>query len=898
MTLHFYLKYSTVFGQRVYIVSENLNEDSSAAPQRVAMEYVDEEYWKAVISLPGGDTRTIYYYYVVVNEDGTQIFDGEEHRFIDLSGKRQDNITILDTWTDAGNINNVYFTKAFEKTVPPIKGSTSPLPKIYSHEFRVKAPLLREGETLCMVGSTPHLKSWNTADPILLTPQHQWFVARLDLDQNEWPAFYKYGIYNLHTKSFVQFEDGENRVLRGWQVGHGRVLMHEGFAHLPEVLWRGTGINLPVFSLRSKKSFGVGEFSDIKLLVDWCKEAGVKMIQLLPVNDTSAQNNWHDSYPYAAISAFALHPLYINLEKVAGKKHAALVRQLSKKQKQLNALDAVDYEQVMKFKLSLLEELYELQKDEIKDDVAYLEFFELNRHWLVPYAAFCFLKDKYKTADFTQWKKYAAYDESEIQKLANPNRNRYHRIAIHYYIQYHLHKELQEVVRYAHRNHIVVKGDLPIGIYRYSADAWVAPSLYNMEAQAGAPPDDFSAEGQNWGFPTYNWEVMKRNEFEWWRRRFDQLGKYFDVFRIDHILGFFRIWSIPMDSVEGTMGMFVPAIPVDVSEFGANNIYFNYTRYCKPFIDEETISEIFGDRAEEAISQFLERGEDGNFSLKEEVDTQRKALSYVQAHRMDAFQKGLFDLISNVILFEDPNSGGTRFHFRIGMNTTSSFRRLDPHTQRQLQWLYDNYFFERQDHFWRKTAMEKLPHLKRTTNMLVCGEDLGMVPPVVPAVMQELGILSLNVQRMPKGLGAEFFNTEQASYLSIVQPSTHDMSAIREWWTEDRNRTQRFYNTILRREGEAPLDCTPDIAKQIMMQHLESPAMWAVFLLQDLMAMEPHLRVENPKDERINNPANAKHYWRYRMKGNLNDLIKDGRFNTTLRNLIAQSGRLHQSNET
>lgn len=896
MTLHFYLRYRTAFGQQIYIVTENLGDGETNKPSFIPMQYTDDEYWEALVELPEEFDDPIYYYYVVKNEDGMQTFDGEEGRFVEPAKKPHNNngkITIIDTWTDEGNINNVYFTKAFNtKRAQRAKGLKVTQPKAFTHEFRVKAPMVGENETVCLVGSTSHLKSWDTNEPVLMKPEGQWFVARINLDKNEWPASYKYGVFNYETNEFVKFEEGENRILRSWHTEHGNIILHEGFINLPPVCWKGTGVNIPVFSLRSKKSFGVGEFTDLRLLINWCNEAGIKMIQLLPINDTSAEGNWHDSYPYAAISAFALHPIYINLEKVAGKKHSPFIKQLTKKQKQLNSLQQVDYEQIIKFKTSALKELYELQKDELENDPDYFEFFDLNRHWLVPYAAFCYLKERYRTADFTRWKKHTDYDESEIQKLASPSRRHYPEIAIHYFVQYHLHKQLQEAVTYANRKGIVLKGDLPIGIYRFSCDAWVEPLLYNMNEQAGAPPDDFSAAGQNWGFPTYNWRKMKENGFKWWRSRFDQLGKYFDTFRIDHILGFFRIWSIPVESIEGSMGRFVPAIPVDISEFGQNNIYFDYNRYCRPYITEGILDEIFGDDKDEVIESFLDNQEDGNFVLKDNVNTQKKALQYLTNNGLEKFKQGVFDLITNVILFEEKDSGGTKFHFRIDATSTPSFRVLDEHTKRQLQWLYHNYFYERQNYFWKKEALEKLPQLKRSTEMLVCGEDLGMVPASVPQVMRDLGILSLNVQRMPKALGEEFFNPASADYLSIVQPSTHDMSSIREWWTENRKRTQRFYNEVLLREGNAPDACTTEIVEEIILQHLRSPAMWSVFLLQDLLAMFEELRADNPADERINNPANPHHYWRYRMPVTLEDLIKNSKINSRLQSLIKNTDRL------
>ena len=414
-----------------------------------------------------------------------------------------------------------------------------------------------------------------------------------------------------------------------------------------------------------------------------------------------------------------------------------------------------------------------------------------------------------------------------------------------------------------------------------------------MNEQAGAPPDDFAVKGQNWGFPTYNWEKMKEDNFKWWRRRFDQMSNYFDAFRIDHILGFFRIWSIPMNAVEGILGRFVPAIPIDISEFYSNNIWFDYDRYCKPFITDNIIQQIFNEKADEAKGQFLEFSHNGQYRLKEFVNTQAKVAQYFanEKNEDDKIKQTLFDLISNVILLEEENSNGQKFHFRISMDETSSFLQLEYNTQQELKALYINYFYRRQDNFWKKEAMKKLPQLKRNTNMLICGEDLGMVPHCVPEVMRDLGILGLEIERMPKDPKSEFFHPKDAPYLSVVTPSTHDMSTIRGWWEEDREKTQQFYNYMLGHYGEAPYFCEGWINKEIVLQHLYSPAMWSIFQLSDLMGMDKKLRRENPHEEQINTPSDPNNYWHYRMHLNLENLIKEKEFNEEVRKYVQESGR-------
>jgi len=895
MTIHFYLRYHTEFGQVLCISGNNDFLGNNDPANAVNLSYYDDDYWHVKIEFPADFDDTVIYKYFLKDKDGSEIFDGEENRTIDLSLINAKAISVYDMWNGANNLGNVFFTRAFSKVLLTnvTKIKTASLKK-YTHEFRVKAPLLQPGEIICMCGSTQSLKNWSSSDPILLAPKNDWFVAQLLLNENEWPATYKYGIYNIEQKKILRFEDGENRIVQKNESQVEKVIIHDGFVNCPVTFWRGAGVAMPVFSLRSKKSFGVGEFTDIPLLVDWAKQTGLKLIQLLPINDTTSTHTSKDSYPYGAISAFALHPLYINIEKVAGKEYAHIIKPLKKKQKQLNELPVFDYEKVMQFKWAALKELYEASKDVFKNDLNYFEFFELNRHWLVPYAAFSYLRDKNKTSDFNKWKKHTTYNESEIQKLVSPSKSHYDDIALFYFVQYHLHLQLKAAVDYAHKNKVVLKGDIPIGIHRYGCDAWTNPSLYNMHEQSGAPPDDFAVKGQNWGFPTYNWDKMKEDGFQWWRCRFDEMSNYFDSFRIDHILGFFRIWSIPLHAVEGIMGRFVPAIPVDISEFYNNNTWFDYDRYCKPFITDEIIGWTFNEKIDFVKENFLVNGSYGHYTLQEEFNTQQKVEKYFSKNKIeegDRIKQGLFDLISNIILIEEENSGGQKFHFRFGITNTSSFQLLEYNTRERLHDLYINYFYRRQDDFWRKEALKKLPQLKRSTNMLICGEDLGMVPRCVPEVMKNLAILSLEIERMPKDSNKDFFHPNDSPYMAVVTPSTHDMSTIRGWWEEDRSKTQRFYNYMLGHYGEAPFFCEPWINKEIVLQNLYSPAMWSIFLLQDLMGTNGKIRRENPHDERINIPSDPNHYWGYRMHLNLEDLLKEQEFNDEIKKYVKESGR-------
>jgi 4-alpha-glucanotransferase len=733
---------------------------------------------------------------------------------------------------------------------------------------------------------------WNQAALVLLRrcAEKGCFTVQLDLARERFPVTYKYGVYDFGTKAFVRYEDGADRLLAQTAPPDGHVIVNDGFARVPCQPWRGAGVAVPVFSLRSAKSFGVGEFLDLALLADWASRAGLKLIQILPVNDTSATHTWTDSYPYAGISAFALHPLYLNLDRLAGADASRLLEKLASQRKQLNALPTVDYEAVMKAKLGFARQIFAARREKTFAGAEYRKFFSENEKWLAPYAAFCFLRDKFGTADFTQWPEHRVYDADKIRALAAADGSAADEMALHCFVQFHLHLQLREAAEYVHGRGLILKGDLAIGVHPHSAEVWQQPDLFHTDMQAGAPPDAFAAKGQNWGFPTYNWPRMKQDGFDWWKRRFAQMSCYFDAFRIDHILGFFRIWSIPRHAVQGILGYFVPALPVQAGEFSARGIAFDHERFTRPFINDAVLQELFAERAGRVKREFLHPDPRGTYSLKPEFATQRdveRHFGSLPKDRLDdKLKEGLFDLISNVLLIEVPDSAGLEFHFRLGMEQTASFRQLGQVTQTRLKDLYVDYFYRRQDRRWMQEALQKLPALKRVTNMLICGEDLGMVPACVPLAMKQLGLLSLEIQRMPKALHQDYSRPADAPYLSVVTPSTHDMSTIRGWWVEDKKLTQKFFNQELGRDGVAPSECEPWINQEIIRQHLGSPAMWSIFQLQDLLGMDAALRHPGVDAERINVPAIVNYYWRYRMHLTLEALGRADTFTRQVENLV------------
>ncbi|MBM3454237.1 MAG: 4-alpha-glucanotransferase [Bacteroidetes bacterium] len=899
MRIFFYLRFFTRPGEEMRLAGSIPELGLGRFEGSVAMSYLNDQYWKLELELPSKSSSArqfIRYRYIFSPIAQPAIEEREDERCIQIpSNKDVNTLYVIDTWHHEGDIENVFFTSPFRNVLLPTNISDDPpTNSILTHCFRVKAPLLRSEECLCLVGADQALGGWDTTKMIPMHRNRDWWEVIVDMSQVDLPSTYKYAVFDRSNNCFVRYEQGSNRTLEKWGGRNDYCILHDGFARLATTSFRATGVAIPVFSLRSRKSFGVGQFTDVPMLVDWAKQVGLKMIQLLPVNDTTAKGTWEDSYPYSAISVFALHPIYLDIETVVGDTHKHLLQPWDDQKSCLQALEVLDYEAVMRTKMSMLDILFPILFEKTFSSKRYQEFFQKNCDWLIPYAAFCTLRDRFGTPDTSKWKIHTKYNKTAITKYCNPDRPHFEQIAKYYFIQYHLHVQLQTAHLYANSNGIILKGDIPIGVSRYGVETWMEPDFFYLNQQAGAPPDDFAIKGQNWGFPTYHWRKIKADGFRWWKKRFIHMAHYFDAFRIDHILGFFRIWSIPYEQLEGIMGRFVPAIPIRLDELNEKGIFFEPSRLCQPWIDDAVLWELFG-TFQEQIKPFLEKKPEGGYQLKESCNTQRKVLqlcsSKLDLPERGRIQQALFDLISNIILIEEPGSCGSQFHFRFKIDDTLSYKYLPASAQKSLKELYIDYFFCRQDALWYREAMDKLPALKRCTDMLICGEDLGLVPGCVPDVLKQLGIHSMEIQRMPKDSRSEFFHPADAPYLSVVTPSSHDMSTIREWWEEDDQRTQRFFTYELGQSSLSPKKCEPWICEQILSQHMLSPAQWAIFQLQDLLSIDGLLRRPDPKEERINVPSDSHHYWGYRMHLTLEELYETVSFNHRLKSLIVAAGR-------
>ena len=770
----------------------------------------------------------------------------------------------------------------------------------YTHTLllRVSAPQLRHNQSLVLVGDRHELGAWNPKKGIkmLYTGVNEWCAVIDALPLLGSMVEMKFVVISTGVKgNDTLWETRDNRKLVVPPIPPKKCSdLHLGDAWFDIPGDRVAGTAVPVFALRTKGSFGVGDFGDLKVMIDWITKTGQKVLQLLPINDTTQTKTWTDSYPYNSISIYALHPQYCDLRQLpalttppalpAGETTA----DWNELQAELNALPKIDYERVNNAKTIYLQAVYAEHGEKTLATKAFKDWFKEEEFWLVSYAQFCVNRDAALDAAAGSAASSAAGSvpgSSAAGLSADP--------AFYYFVQYILAKQMKEAHDYARVNHVILKGDIPIGVSRIGCDAWAEPSYFNMNGQAGAPPDDFSTNGQNWGFPTYNWDKMLLDGGMWWKRRFQNMAKYFDAYRIDHVLGFFRIWEIPLHSVHGLLGQFQPALGMTEEEIKAYGLKWDPEQYLNPLITDWIVDRWCPTTEIYVKETFLEKTGDHTYRFKEQFDTQRKVEAYFAViadgkpltKEQEAMRDTLYALLSNVLFLRDHKKPNL-YHPRIAAQLDPCYEALWDEDKQAFNNLYNDYFYRRNNQFWYEEAMKKLPMLVDATKMLVCAEDLGMVPDCVAWVMDQLKILSLEIQSMPKDPSVRFGVLNRNPFLSVCTISSHDTATMRMWWDEDEARTQDYYNNVLFHQGEAPHPMPAAIAEEIVRQHLECPSMLCVLALQDWLAMDEKVRLEDASAERINIPANPRHYWRYRMHINIEDLIECDDLNANIKRMI------------
>ena len=878
MKLFFYLQYATIFGQdlRLNIMGETTAKGDRASENTVyAMTTVDGKMWQCEIELEKAP-KSINYFYSIDKwgKEERKEWQTVTHR-LDMNVPNASEYKIYNRWTDIP-YDSFLYSSAFTDCVNRRHHEAVPTIK-YEKTLRliVRAPQLRKGERLYVTGESSCLGNWH-ADRALKMVEHNYNEWMVDMNVDAFDeAETELKFIATTDNGDVLWETGYNRTLAIPEMANGEVRVEEMDQAFFEICDRKlAGTLIPVFSLRTRGSFGVGDFGDLKMMIDWVAETHQKVLQVLPINDTTSTHTWTDSYPYSCISIFAIHPQFADLRQlpaVADKEKAAAFEAL---REELNQLPQIDYERVNNAKIEYLRVIFEQEGGEVLKSAGFKAFLKESAHWLVPYAQYCHLRDTYGNVDFNTWKGHEVWHEKDRETLLNARTKEYKEVAFYYYVQYVLHVQMRAAHEYAMARGVILKGDIPIGVNRKGCDVWHEPHYFNLNLQAGAPPDSFSVNGQNWGFPTYNWARMLEDGCQWWLRRFQNMSKYFDAYRIDHVLGFFRIWATPTTCVHALQGQFAPSLAMTREEIESYGLHFQEKLFTTPFIARWVVDRVFGPHADAVVEKYLQHEHDDIFSLKPEYDTERK----IEA------------LASDVLFVRDINDSN-KFHPRITAQLNFMYEALVDSDKEKFNRLYNNYYYRRNNNFWYNEAMKKLPVLVQATRMLVCAEDLGMVPDCVAWVMNELRILSLELQQMPKDPSVRFGELWKNPYRSVCTLSTHDMPTLRQWWDEDMERTQDYYNSQLYRSGAAPHPLPGWLAKEIVVNQLACPSMLCVLLLQDWFAIDEKLRFADANAERINIPANPRHYWRYRMHLNIEDLIANKEYNDNIKELIRQTGR-------
>lgn len=896
MVLSFNIEYRTNWGEEVRVSGSSPELGNGNPNQAIPLHTIDGIHWTVDQEVHPNQEALRYNYSIW--KDG-QMTRKEWDMLTRCLYLQQDSSTtklqIYDSWKNIPE-QLYFYTSAFTESLlaHPDKDQA---PQSYKKGIIIKAyaPTIGENYSLAICGNQKVLGDWNPDKAILMSNINfpEWQIS-LDFTKLKFPLEYKFILYNKKEKKAEAWENNPNRYMATPELkSNETIVISDRYVSFDTSPWKGAGVAIPVFSLKSSKSYGIGDFGDLKRMIDWAVYTHQKVVQILPINDTTMTHTWTDSYPYNSISIYALNPIYMDMKQMGILKDKEAATQFSTKQKELNSLPVIDYEMVSRTKWEYFRLLFKQEGMETIASQSFVSFFESNKEWLQPYAAFSYLRDIYKTPDFHEWPRHNTYNAEEIEKMCHPGSPDYSYIASYYFIQYHLHLQLSDATTYARQHGVVLKGDIPIGISRCSVEAWTEPHYFNMNGQAGAPPDDFSANGQNWGFPTYNWDVMEKDGYRWWMKRFQKMAEYFDAYRIDHILGFFRIWEIPMDSVHGLLGHFVPALPMTAKEIESYGLPF-CDEYLRPYINEQFLGQIFGPHTEYVKQTFITSTDVPDiYQMRMEFDTQRKVEAFFSGQtdeKSNWIREGLYSLISNVLFVPDSKETD-KYHPRISAQCDYAYRALSENEKSAFNRLYDHYYYHRHNLYWQQQAMNKLPQLTQATRMLVCGEDLGMIPECVAWVMNDLHILSLEIQRMPKEPGYEFGHLNEYPYPSVCTLSTHDMSTLRGWWEEDFQQTQRYYNQMLGHYGVAPSVATPGLCEEVVRGQLNSNSILCILSLQDWLSIDEKWRNPNVQEERINIPSNPRHYWRYRMHLTLEQLMKADSLNLKIKDLIKQTER-------
>ena len=654
-----------------------------------------------------------------------------------------------------------------------------------------------------------------------------------------------------------------------------------------------TGVAVPLGALYTKDNSAIGEFPDLKVFADFCKSAGISIIQLLPVNDTGTQSS-----PYSGLSAFALHPIYIRLNQVPGfdtlyKSDAKFKKTYDDFLENHKYCPRYKYDEIRNKKTELLQRLYETtiewKTSEASPELS--KWIKANP-WVKDYAVYKNLKWNYMQAS---WKSWLDTDriKSKAEITALWNKKAFKKEHLFYaWVQMIADAQFHDAVEYVHKAGLLLKGDMPILMNEDSADAWAYPEVFNQDLRAGAPADGDNPTGQNWGFPTYNWKSLKENDYNWWKDRLKNASKYYDAYRLDHILGFFRIWAIPEDDLNALNGHTEPYASIKKTELYELGFDDDRIRWLsQPHIPTRAIEDITWnhDKAHQILAIFCNKidGEElWRFApnLKGSKAIEEADLSELCAtEAIPRVKKVLEDYWSNRTLIEIAKNKYIPL-WTYGQST--SWGSLNEKEKASLSECFDE-LNKKNEKLWKKQADEIFSAITEAVKMTPCGEDLGVNIECVPKTMKAHNILGLRVVRWCREWSEEgqpYLPFADYEPLSVTTTSVHDSSTLRQWWEDEKDSVRAF---IKANSAEAASDAgaaealtesgfSPEIAEKVLQASSTAASLWFIPPLQDFLYMDKALWLEKAEDERINVPGTVTQFnWTYRLPCSLEELCKN-----------------------
>jgi len=614
-------------------------------------------------------------------------------------------------------------------------------------------------------------------------------------------------------------------------------------------------------------------------------EAGLSLIQVLPVNDTGTLSS-----PYSAVSAFALHPVYIRLQDVPGAEE--LTGEIDAFRSSAEARQRVDHEKVLGFKLGILYRIYRRTLDD-KLDLELDTWIDQNE-WVRTYSVYKCLKDRYEQKSWVDWPEFRDPTQDDLARLWTELED----FARFYaWVQMHLDHQFRRAADALRKQGVYLKGDIPILMNVDSADVWTYRNFFDLNFGAGAPPDVFSRTGQTWGFPIYRWDELQADGYSWWRYRLQVAANYYDVFRIDHVLGFFRIWSQSADELTAVLGHYEPSPSITTKMMEDSGL---------PGAAIEILIRAWTtkSRAVEAIGHDADRI----------LDTYFSSGNGLTSEDMTDPPSFLNDDIAGERLIEDLDESDEVKNFLIECHRDRSFvpagpdayypawyrdesKGLEVLSKKQTDWF--NQLVSSQEEkatpIWMELGRKSLTAVCEATDMLACAEDLGSVPDGLPEVLQSIGILSLKIERWEVDDEGRLLDPSDFPYLSVSTPSVHDLSTLRVWWEENNERDTYF--DALDVDGECPSYLTTEVAAAVIERNLRSNSAIVVFQIQDLFALVYDLRMDPPESERINVPGTiGDHNWSYRMPVTI-EALKEHEIGTSISELISEHRDAGQTTE-